>query len=174
MEISSSLSIRNETHRPSFPQGQHTFPDIDTLGYIQCVTCGKMLGHLYNKADEWRRKNLSEIEVYERLGLKRTCCRYHLTLGIKMPMVKYIDENVRLDLVGTSHDTGSHEDLHVEDHTLEMKEDVDLRDKEKVNGIKNRLARLRDASNQVMGRDSMVPNGSQTTNSRKISIFVAT
>ena len=177
MEISTSSTINQvKSYGPSVPQGRHTLPDIDTLGYIQCVTCGKMLGNLYNKADELRRKNLSEVEVYESLGLKRTCCRYHLTLGIKMPMVKYIDENVRLDLIGTVE-----QDFQNEGHTTQTKqnteqnnENVELKDKEKVNGIKSRLAKLRDASNQVMGKDSMIQNVSQTTNNKRISMFVAT
>lgn len=140
-------------------------PDIDTLGYIQCVTCGKMLGNLYNRADELRRKNFTEIEVYEKLGLKRTCCRYHLSLGIKMPMVKYIDENVRLDLIGTSND---HEE------PVQVNDNQETSDKEKVNGIKSRLAKLRNASNQVMGSDTLFQNGTESTNSKRITMFVAT
>ena len=154
-----------EQSKHNIPQGRHALPDIDTLGYIQCVTCGKMLGNLYSRADELRRKHLSEIEVYEKLGLKRTCCRYHLTLGIKMPMVRYIDENVRLDLIGTSNE---HEEMDRDDEKQETS------DKEKVNGIKNRLVKLRNASNQVMGNETLFQNGTESKNSKRISMFVAT
>lgn len=153
--------------------GRHILPDIDTLGYIQCVTCGKMIGNLYEKADELRRKNFTEIEVYEKLGLKRTCCRFHLTLGIKMPMVKYLDENVRLDLIGTEEYSSSLDmKSHPEDITTNELKDVE---RDKVNSIKNRLSKLRAASNQVIGNnESIVGNISETKNTKKISMFVAT
>lgn len=176
MEISYNLKPTPNT----FPHGRHTLPDIDTLGYIQCVTCGKMLGNLYNRADELRRKNLTELEVYETLGLKRTCCRYHLTLGIKMPMVKYLDENVRLDLVGTV-DEDVQENIDSDPNPRSSKDgnrDKDNgknNDSDKVNGIKSRLAKLRDASNQVMGNKLVNSEGSSdTTNTKRISMFVAT
>jgi DNA-directed RNA polymerase subunit N (RpoN/RPB10) len=162
--------------------GRHMLPDIDTLGYIQCVTCGKMIGNLYNKADELRRKNLTEIEVYEELGLKRTCCRYHLTLGIKMPMVKYLDENVRLDL-NTEQNTeqeelqGTTEANSTSNSSIPNSvSDQQSKDKEKVNGIKSRLAKLRDASNQVMGNHHQEQNKSESASapSKRISMFVAT
>jgi DNA-directed RNA polymerase subunit N (RpoN/RPB10) len=161
-----------------FQQGRHMLPDIDTLGYIQCVTCGKMLGNLYNKADELRRKNLSEMEVYENLGLKRTCCRYHLTLGIKMPMVKYLDENVRLDLDLNEEDRNTDRitDRTTERTTTGISKEQESSEKDKVNGIKSRLAKLRDASNQVMGKDqhSTLQESKPVVSSRKISMFVAT
>ena len=157
--------------------GRHMLPDIDTLGYIQCVTCGKMIGNLYNKADELRRKNLTEIEVYDELGLKRTCCRYHLTLGIKMPMVKYLDENVRLDLnteqnIEQEELLGTTEANSIPNSASEQQS----KDKEKVNGIKSRLAKLRDASNQVMGNhhQELIKSESSSAPSKRISMFVAT
>lgn len=169
MEISYNLKPTPNT----FPHGRHTLPDIDTLGYIQCVTCGKMLGNLYNRADELRRKNLTELEVYETLGLKRTCCRYHLTLGIKMPMVKYLDENVRLDLVGAVDDEDIQENVESDQNPRSSNDKNN--DSDKVNGIKSRLAKLRDASNQVMGNKLVNSEGSRdTTNSKRISMFIAT
>ena len=161
-------------------------PDIDTLGHIQCVTCGKILGNLYNKADELRRNNLTEIEVYERLGLKRTCCRFHLTLGIKMPMVKYLDENVRLDLVRDHEEPYEDIELAVseqQDQSISEQRASEQRaaeqqskDKEKVNGIKSRLAKLRDASNQVMGKHHQEQSKSESSSvpNKRISMFVAT
>jgi len=122
-------------------------PDIDTLGYIQCVTCGKTMGHLYEKANELRRRNLSEIEIYETLGLKRTCCRYHLFSGIKMPMVKYLDETVRLDL-----------DI---DETIETSKE-DKENSDKFLSIKSRLTKLKETKNEP------------SDNSKRISFFVAT
>jgi DNA-directed RNA polymerase subunit N (RpoN/RPB10) len=181
MEISKSTVDKEVTHSKktslshnsrSVPNRlPYVLPHIDTLGYIQCVTCGKMIGNLYDKAEELRMNNFTELEIYERLGLRRTCCRYHLTLGIKMPMVKYLDENVRLDLVGVVEQ--DEENVVVNKETEEMS-----KDKDKVNGIKSRLAKLRDASNQVMGNISTRPIDVSSivkdTNSKRISFFVAT
>jgi DNA-directed RNA polymerase subunit N (RpoN/RPB10) len=134
-------------------------PDIDTLGYIQCVTCGKVIGNLYERADEWRRKNFTEMEVYQKLGLKRACCRYHLTLGIKMPMVKYLDEHVRLDL-----NESVEEDV-VQKPIKNLQSDSD-----KVSMMKNRLSRLKDSKIESICPVSEEPS----TNSKRISFFVAT
>jgi DNA-directed RNA polymerase subunit N (RpoN/RPB10) len=165
-----------EQHVHSIFDGRHMLPDIDTLGYIQCVTCGKMLGNLYNKADELRRKNFTEVEIYETLGLKRTCCRFHLTLGIKMPMVKYLDENVRLDLNREQQEESFEE--RIQETTIHVENsisDQQSHDKEKVNGIKSRLAKLRDASNQVMGNNRQEQNKSEpVVPIKRISMFVAT
>lgn len=122
--------------------------EIESMGYIQCVTCGKTLGHLYDKAIELRQKNHSELEIYQKLDLRRTCCRYHLSLGFKLPMVKYLDESVRLDL-----DDGE------EGEITDANENS-----EKVFAIKNRLLKLKDGRKE----------GPKLSNTKKISFFVAT
>jgi DNA-directed RNA polymerase subunit N (RpoN/RPB10) len=131
---------------------QKSVTDIETMGYIQCVTCGKVLGHLYQKAEELRMRNFTEGQIYETLGLKRTCCRYHLTLGIKLPMVKYLDETVRLDM---------DEELLI---TSEQKESSD-----KILSIKSRLTKLKEAKPETISK-----NQSETSSYGKISFFVAT
>jgi DNA-directed RNA polymerase subunit N (RpoN/RPB10) len=131
---------------------QKSAADIETMGYIQCVTCGKLLGHLYEKADILRMRNFTEGQIYETLGLKRTCCRYHLTLGIKLPMVKYLDETTRLDM----DDEPS--------IASEQKESSD-----KILSIRNRLTKLKEAKPETMSK-----NQSENSSHGKISFFVAT
>ena len=38
---------------------------------VRCYTCGKVLGHLYDRVN--RSQNLSEL--WERLGVRRYCCK---------------------------------------------------------------------------------------------------
>jgi DNA-directed RNA polymerase subunit N (RpoN/RPB10) len=123
-----------------------TLEDIETMGYIQCVTCGKVIGHLYEKGKELRKANFTEVQIYEIFGLNRTCCRYHFSSGFKLPTVKYLDEYVRLDL-----------DEEEFPNEGENRENLD-----KVNSIKNRLSKLKSQPSV------------ERTNVRRIPFFVAT
>ena len=125
------------------------------MGYIRCVTCGKVIGHLYEKAAELRISNFTEIEIYQKFGLNRTCCRYHLTSGFKMPMAKYLDENARLDLD--------------EDENSQL--DVPRENTDKINSIKNRLSKMR---SQLPASEIVSDIPKERSNVKRNPFFVAT
>ena len=125
---------------------------IETMPYIRCVTCGKVIGHMYERANGLRAKNFDEQQIFEELGLKRTCCRFHLSTGFKMPIVKYLDETARLDLDEECCNEGK-----MESHLNSNNTD------QKVSSIKDRLIRLKD------GKKSDLP-----PQPKRISYFVAT
>lgn len=150
--------MENKTSMNNF--GSHksitsTLNDIETMGYIQCVTCGKVIGHLYEWATELRASNFSEMEIYEKFGLKRTCCRYHLSSGFKMPMVKYLDETVRLDL--------EEENTHMNESNENL---------EKVASIKNRLSKMK--SQTLVNQTIQDVRHVERPNVKRNPFFVAT
>jgi DNA-directed RNA polymerase I, II, and III subunit RPABC5 len=61
---------------------------------IRCVTCRKVLGHMGNRIDELRRKNFTNEEIFEELGLDRWCCRNAVFNPVKVSMAEYLDENI--------------------------------------------------------------------------------
>ncbi len=42
---------------------------------IRCFTCGKPIGHLYEKYKELVRKGVKPKEALDQVGLKKYCCR---------------------------------------------------------------------------------------------------
>ncbi|GFE53056.1 DNA-directed RNA polymerase II RPB10 [Babesia ovis] len=42
---------------------------------IRCFTCGKVIGHLWERWLELLRQNVSEGDALDRLDLTRYCCR---------------------------------------------------------------------------------------------------
>ncbi len=45
---------------------------------VRCISCGKVIGHLWEKYDnEVNKKGRPPGEVLDELGVKRYCCRKH-------------------------------------------------------------------------------------------------
>ncbi|KAK1932976.1 RNA polymerases N / 8 kDa subunit family protein [Babesia divergens] len=42
---------------------------------VRCFTCGKVIGHLWERWLEMLKQNVSEGEALDRLELTRYCCR---------------------------------------------------------------------------------------------------
>ncbi len=42
---------------------------------VRCFTCGKPIGHLWEKYQELLKKGKSAKEALDELGIKRYCCR---------------------------------------------------------------------------------------------------
>lgn len=42
---------------------------------VRCFSCGKVIGHLYEKFVEELKTNQDPAEVLNKLGVKRYCCR---------------------------------------------------------------------------------------------------
>ncbi len=42
---------------------------------VRCFTCGKPIGHLWEKYQEMIKKGSSPKEALDKLGVKRFCCR---------------------------------------------------------------------------------------------------
>ncbi|MFA5406247.1 MAG: DNA-directed RNA polymerase subunit N [Candidatus Nanoarchaeia archaeon] len=42
---------------------------------IRCFTCGKPIGHLYEKYKELIKKGVKPQEALDQVGLKKYCCR---------------------------------------------------------------------------------------------------
>ena len=109
---------------------------------IRCVTCRKVLGHIGDQIDELRRKNYSNQEIFEALGLERWCCRNSVFNPIKVSMAEYLDENIP---------TYKLLDKSVQEIREEEKEE-EKEDKPKkksaVSDIKSRLAKLANAKKE--------------------------
>jgi DNA-directed RNA polymerase subunit N (RpoN/RPB10) len=42
---------------------------------VRCFTCGKPIGHLYEKYKELVKKGVKPVKALEEVGLARFCCR---------------------------------------------------------------------------------------------------
>jgi DNA-directed RNA polymerase I, II, and III subunit RPABC5 len=42
---------------------------------VRCFTCGKVIGHLWEKYTEILQDDVQEGEALDKIGLKRYCCR---------------------------------------------------------------------------------------------------
>jgi DNA-directed RNA polymerase subunit N (RpoN/RPB10) len=108
---------------------------------IRCVTCRKVLGNLGDQIDELRRKNFTNEEIFEELGLDRWCCRNAVFNPIKVSMAEYLDENIpTYKLLQKS----------VQEIKEEEKEEEEKSTKKKsgISDIKSRLAKLSEAKKE--------------------------
>ncbi|NPA38173.1 MAG: DNA-directed RNA polymerase subunit N [Candidatus Nanohaloarchaeota archaeon] len=50
---------------------------------VRCISCGKVIGHLWDKYDEEvNKKGRDPKEVLDELGVKRYCCRKHFLVYV--------------------------------------------------------------------------------------------
>ncbi len=52
---------------------------------VRCISCGKVIGHLWEKyKEEVYKKNKPAREVLDEFGLKRYCCRKHFLTHVEI------------------------------------------------------------------------------------------
>ncbi|MCS7122504.1 MAG: RpoN/RPB10 RNA polymerase subunit family protein [Candidatus Micrarchaeota archaeon] len=67
---------------------------------IRCITCGKVIGHLYREYVYMLNKGIDRGNILDSLDVKRYCCRRHF-LGFEgvedrsILINEYVDEEVR-------------------------------------------------------------------------------
>lgn len=54
-----------------------------TLPHIRCYSCGKVIGHYEDRINKMLEKNMTYEEIFDKLDIKRMCCR----LRIKNPPI---------------------------------------------------------------------------------------
>jgi len=62
----------------------------------RCRTCKKPLMIYETKINDMREQGMSDLEIFEELGIKRTCCRNAISNPIPMSLAEYIGPEVEL------------------------------------------------------------------------------
>ncbi|TXT66875.1 MAG: DNA-directed RNA polymerase subunit N [Promethearchaeota archaeon] len=51
---------------------------------VRCFSCGKLIAHVYDLYEEALKKGEDSEEAFERLGIKRWCCRRMIVSHINL------------------------------------------------------------------------------------------
>ena len=65
---------------------------------IRCYTCGKVLGNRWTLVDKLQKEGVHLKEIYERIGLKRYCCKRIVLASVDDSIDRefFISENITI------------------------------------------------------------------------------
>jgi len=89
---------RAQSSKASRPRKLDTSEESVMFKYLEprCRTCKKPLMLFETKINDMREQGFSDVEIFEELGIKRTCCRNAISNPIPMSLAEYIGPEVEL------------------------------------------------------------------------------
>lgn len=87
-----------ERAQKSRPRKLDTSEESIMFKYLEprCRTCKKPLMLFETRINDMREEGFSDVEIFEELGIKRTCCRNAISNPIPMSLAEYIGPEVEL------------------------------------------------------------------------------
>jgi DNA-directed RNA polymerase subunit N (RpoN/RPB10) len=115
------------------------------LPHIRCYSCGKVIGHLNERYNEMLSQNMTPVEIFEKLGVKRMCCRLRIANPAVIATAEYIEQSdVSLD----AYEAKEAKEKIIEEaedlirNDLLRKEEERQKDLSKVSKLQNRMKAL--------------------------------
>jgi DNA-directed RNA polymerase subunit N (RpoN/RPB10) len=87
-----------ERAQSSRPRKLDTSDESVMFKYLEpaCRTCKNRLLRFEKRINDMREQDISDIEIFEQLGMERTCCRNAISNPIPMSLAQYIGPEVEL------------------------------------------------------------------------------
>jgi len=88
-----NYTLPSGNKRPSFEKIDTSIETFD-LPHVRCIECNKPIAGLHKQYVKLSQQGMEPIDIYEKLNIKRNCCRMHITHTSKE--ILNIDDDVNI------------------------------------------------------------------------------